>query len=132
MEGFCAKANGTGAIGEVLSTPLLGAPLLGATETFISIGAFTTKKEAENLLSYVKSKFARAMLGVLKVTQDNTRDKWLKVPMQDFTDNSDIDWSKPVPEIDRQLYKKYGLDETEISFIEQNVREMDCCDDTSD
>ena len=72
------------------------------------------------------------MLGVLKVTQDNTRDKWLKVPMQDFTDSSDIDWSKPVPEIDRQLYKKYGLDETEISFIEQNVREMDCCDDTSD
>lgn len=129
---FVPKANGTGAIGEVLSTPLLGAPLLGATETFVSIGAFATKKEAENLLSYVKSKFARAMLGVLKVTQDNTRDKWLKVPMQDFTDSSDIAWSKPVPEIDRQLYKKYGLDETEISFIEQNVREMDCCDDTSD
>lgn len=52
--------------------------------------------------------------------------------MQDFTDSSDIAWSKPVPEIDRQLYKKYGLDETEISFIEQNAREMDCCDDTSD
>lgn len=129
---FVPKANGTGAIGEVLSTPLLGAPLLGATETFISIGACTTKKEAENLLSYVKSKFARVMLGILKVTQDNTKDKWLKVPMQDFTANSDIDWTRSIPEIDRQLYKKYGLDETEINFIEQNVREMDCRDDAAD
>ena len=45
------------------------------------------------------------------------------VPMQNFTDNSDIDWSKSISEIDQQLYRKYGLSE-EINFIETNVKEM--------
>ena len=45
-------------------------------------------------------------------------------PLQDFTSASDIDWTKTVPEIDRQLYKKYGLNETEIAFIESHVKEM--------
>lgn len=118
------KSNGSGAIGEVLSTPLIGDPLIGFTETFISIGSFYNKPEAQNCLKYIKSKFARTMLGVLKVTQDNPRDKWKYVPLQDFTSASDIDWTKMVREIDRQLYKKYGLDDTEIEFIESHVKEM--------
>lgn len=119
------KTNGSGAIGEVLSTPLIGEPLIGFTETFISIGAFDNELEAQNCLKYVKSKFARTMLGILKVTQDNPRDKWVKVPLQDFTPASDIDWTKTVREIDRQLYKKYGLNDTEIDFIESHVKEME-------
>ncbi|MBP4133474.1 Eco57I restriction-modification methylase domain-containing protein [Gallibacterium anatis] len=124
------KANGSGAIGEVLSTPLIGTPLIGTpligfTETFISIGAFDDEREAQNALKYVKSKFARTMLGVLKITQDNTKEKWAKVPLQDFTDQSDIDWNKSIPEIDQQLYKKYGLDENEIAFIEEKVKAME-------
>lgn len=65
------------------------------------------------------------MLGILKVTQDNRSGKWKCVPLQDFTPNSDIDWTKSVAEIDRQLYRKYGLDEKEIAFIESKVREME-------
>ena len=64
------------------------------------------------------------MLGVLKITQDNTRPTWKLVPLQDFTSSSDIDWSKPIPDIDRQLYAKYSLDEAEIEFIETHVKEM--------
>ena len=124
------KGNGSGAIGEVLSTPLVGEPLVGEplvgfTETFISIGAFDNETEAQNCLKYVKSKFARTMLGVLKVTQDNPREKWAKVPLQDFTPQSDIDWTKSVAEIDGQLYAKYGLDESEIAFIEEKVAAME-------
>ena len=52
-------------------------------------------------------KFTRALLYILKVTQDNKKSVWQHVPMQDFTPNSDIDWSKSVTEIDKQLYKKY-------------------------
>ncbi|HEL1644766.1 Eco57I restriction-modification methylase domain-containing protein [Streptococcus suis] len=122
---FIPKSNGSGALGEVPSTPLIGAPLIGATETFLSLGNFSTQLEAENCLKYIKTKFARAMLGVLKITQDNTRDKWAKVPLQDFTSISDIDWSQSVAEIDAQLYKKYGLSQEEIDFIESKVREMD-------
>jgi hypothetical protein len=65
------------------------------------------------------------MLGILKVTQDNPRDKWAKVPLQDFTPQSDIDWTKTIPEIDQQLYAKYGLDEKEIAFIEEKVKAME-------
>ena len=46
------------------------------------------------------------------------------VPLQDFTSASDIDWTKSIPEIDQQLYKKYGLDAKEIEFIETHAKEM--------
>ena len=104
---------------------MIGEPLIGYTETFIGIGAFDTRFEAEAALKYMKTKFARAMLGILKVTQHNRKGKWKYVPLQDFTPNSDIDWTKSVAEIDRQLYAKYGLDEKEIAFIESKVREME-------
>lgn len=116
--------NGSGAIGEVVSTPLIGAPFIGFTQAFISVGDFLTQVEADSALKYIKSKFCRVMLGVLKVTQNGKRDVWKYVPLQDFTENSDIDWSKSIHEIDLQLYKKYNLDDTEIEFIEKNVKEM--------
>ena len=119
------KANGTGAIGEVLSTPLIGEPLIGYTETFIAIGSFFSKAEAMACLKYIKSKFARTLLGILKVTQDNTKETWRKVPLQDFTSQSDIDWSQSVADIDRQLYAKYKLSQEEIDFIDEKVRAMD-------
>ena len=103
---------------------MVGEPMVGYTGSFIGIGAFETQVEAENCMKYIKTKFARAMLGTLKVTQDNPRETWLNVPLQDFTASSDIDWSKSIPEIDKQLYKKYGLSAEEISFIESKVREM--------
>lgn len=118
-------SNGSGAIGEVLSTPLVGEPLVGYTQTFISFGAFETREEAENLMKYIKSKFARTMLGTLKTTQSNKKDTWRYVPLQNFTPRSDIDWSKSIAEIDQQLYKKYGLNEKEIAFIETKVRAME-------
>lgn len=122
---FVPEANGSGALGEVLSTPLIGEPLIGHTDTFLTIGNVTTEFEVNALLKYIKSKFARALLGVLKITQHNSRSTWAKVPLQDFTSSSDIDWSQSVAEIDAQLYKKYGLSQKEIDFIESKVREMD-------
>ena len=119
------KSNGTGALGETLSTPLIGSPLMGYTQSFIGIGAFNNINEAEACLKYIKSKFARVMLGVLKATQDNNRDVWRLVPLQDFTSRSDIDWSKSVAEIDQQLYAKYGLDESEIAFSESKIKPME-------
>lgn len=119
------KSNGTGAIGEVLSTPLIGEPLIGHTLTFLSIGMFSTISEAEALLKYVKTKFARTMLGILKVTQDNPQSTWKYVPLQDFTSSSDIDWSQSIDDIDQQLYRKYGLNDEEIAFIEEKVQRME-------
>lgn len=119
------KANGSGAIGEVLSTPLIGEPLIGYTQSFLGVGSFSTEAEALSCMKYVKSKFVRALLGILKITQDNPPEKWKFVPLQDFTSNSDIDWSQSIADIDKQLYAKYGLDDKEIEFVESHVKEMD-------
>ena len=64
------------------------------------------------------------MLGVLKITQDNPAKVWKYVPLQDFSSTSDIDWSKPISDIDRQLYAKYKLDAHEIDFIEARIKPM--------
>ena len=119
------NANGSGAIGEVLSTPIISTPMIGFTETYISVGEFGNKTEAEACLKYVKTKFARTMLGVLKITQHNSAPVWRKVPLQDFTSKSDINWSGTIEEIDRQLYKKYKLTKAEIKFIETHVKAME-------
>ena len=118
------RVNGTGVLGEVLSPPVVSKPNEGYTQTFIGIGAYDTEQEALNTLKYVKSKFLRTMLSTLKITQDNSIETWRMIPLQDFTPSSDIDWTKSIPEIDRQLYAKYGLDESEIEFIETHVKEM--------
>lgn len=124
-----SKANGaSGTLGaeaaRMISRPAVIGKGVGYTQTFIAIGNFETEREARNLEKYVLSKFARAMLGILKITQDCPGPKWAYVPLQDFTPSSDIDWSKSIAEIDEQLFDKYGLDEQERNFIRTKVKEM--------
>lgn len=126
---FLPKANGaSGMLGEnaarLISRPEIGEKSDIATDTFLCVGSFEKREDAEALLKYMLGKFSRVLLGILKVTQDNTPEKWTYVPLQDFTSSSDIDWTVPINEIDQQLYKKYGLNEKEISFIESHVKEM--------
>ncbi len=124
-----SKANGaSGTLGEeaarMISRPAIIGKGVGYTQTFIAIGKFEIETEAKNAEKYILSKFARAMLGILKITQDCPGPKWAYVPLQDFTSNSDIDWSKSIAEIDEQLFDKYGLDEKERNFIRTKVKEM--------
>ena len=120
-----SKASGAGAFGEKLASLAIASKQVGHTQSFVSMGNFNTEAEADALVKYLKTKFARALLGILKVTQDMTPRVWGLVPQQDFTPGSDIDWSQSVADIDRQLYAKYGLDDTEIEFIESHVKEME-------
>ncbi len=126
-----AKADGAaGTIGNPIPARVLGAPSIegpktGTTESFIGIGSFDTETEAVAAMKYIKSKFARAMVSILKVTQEITPEKWKYVPIQDFTHQSDINWDAPISSIDLQLYKKYELSQEEIAFIEKNVKEME-------
>lgn len=121
---FLPESNGAGIFGEILSTPLLAEPLTGCTGSFIQIGSFENGTQADNCMKYIKTKSCRAMLGTLKVTQHNPKNVWKNVPPQDFSSNSDIDWSKSIAEIDKQLYRKYGLNSKEIDFIESHVKPM--------
>lgn len=105
-----------------LGQSLIGEPNVGATQTFITVGTFDTQQEAVNCNKYINTKFCKALLSMRKVTQNNPPDTWENVPLQDFTPNSDIDWAQALPDIDRQLYRKYKLNRKEIAFIEANFK----------
>ena len=128
---FISKGNGgAGTLGDGKPVAILGKPYIGkaqsvCTDSLIPIGAFDTKKEAINLQKYIKTKFVRYMVGILKVSQNVSQNVYQFVPLQDFTDKSDIDWSKSVAEIDQQLYKKYNLDDSEIAFVESMIKPME-------
>ncbi len=119
------ESNGSGALGEVLSTPLIGEPLIGYSQTFVSIGQFQTKEEAEACLKYIKTHFARGFLGIKKITQHNPPSTWQYVPLFDFASSSVIDWSQSVAEIDAQLYALFNFPQEVIDFFETNIRPMD-------
>ena len=117
-------ANGSGKFGESLSDPFVCGPYCAQNTTFLSAGNFYTLFEAQSCLKYVKTKFARCMLGIFKVTQHTTREAWRAVPLQNFTQQSDINWDLSIPDLDAALYQKYNLTQDEIEFIESNVSAM--------
>lgn len=121
---FFAKIYGIGRMGETFPDPAVGEPNMGCSATFLNIGNFATRFEAESAITYTKTKFARVLVSSVKVTPNSTKETWVNVPQQDFSPKSDIDWNRSISEIDRQLYTKYGLSQEEIDFIETNVKPM--------
>jgi hypothetical protein len=104
----------------------VGEPQTICTETYIVIGADLKLNEisAKNVTKYFNTKFARFMHSLPKVSQHGTSKTYSLVPLQKFNSKSDIDWSKSIEEIDKQLYKKYRLTKEEISFIESMIKPM--------
>lgn len=108
-----------------LGKPFYGEPNSCCSQTYLVVGPFDTKLECINVTNYICTQFFRCMIMLKKNAQHNMRNVFTAVPMQDFTDKSDIDWSKPIPEIDAQLYKKYGLSKEETAFIESMIKPME-------
>lgn len=99
----------------VIGKPYIAEPASCCSETYLVMGTYESQEEAENLISYIKTKLFRFLVLLKKNTQNAPRGVYQFVPMQDF--------SKPWT--DEELYKKYGLDEAEIAFIESMVRPME-------
>lgn len=104
---------------------IIAKPNEACTETFLQIGPFNTEKESENCLNFIKSKFYRALLFFNRSSLNISTETFSLIPLQDFTNKSDIDWSKSVAGIDQQLYKKYNLTQEEIDFIEKSIKPME-------
>ena len=118
---FVPKAIGSGETSTDRIKPIIGAPGSVCTETYIVIGPFETKEEAYNVAIYTQTRFFLFMLGLKKITQDATAKVYQFVPMQNFKDNSIINWSKSINEIDSYLFEKYKLSNSEIDFINKTV-----------
>lgn len=99
-------------------TPLIGKPGELCTETFLEIGPFENEIEAKNALKYMETKLFKLLVGINKTTQNASKRVYIFVPIQDFTESSDIDWNNSVSE---QLYEKYNLTQEEQDFIEKLI-----------
>ena len=100
---------------QILNKPFLGEKNTCCTETYLVIGSFSSKNEAENVISYIQTKFFRMLVLLNKPTQHATSKVYKFVPIQDFSES----WT------DEKLYQKYALTEDEIAFIESMIRPMD-------
>lgn len=108
---YVPEAVGTGDTRTDVLKPILGEPGSICTETYVMNGPWKNKEEAENVISYINTKFFHFMLGIKKITQHTTIKVYEFVPMQDFSKS----WC------DEELYKKYSLSDEEIEFIENSV-----------
>jgi hypothetical protein len=128
---FTSKANGgAGLLSDnkevsIIGKSFIAKPMMACTDSLIPIGCFDDKIQAENLCKYMSTKFLRFMVGILKSSQNLYQPVYKFVPIQNFKNESDIDWSKNTHEIDLQLYKKYALTEEEINYIENKIKEME-------
>lgn len=123
---YIPQSNGSGSIWAEQPTRVIGqtgvlAPGECTSQTFFTVGCFETEQEALNVEKYLNTKFVRALVGVLKATPNNPPSRFHYVPLQDFTDRSDIDWGETIQEIDEHLYRKYNLTTDEREFIEQQI-----------
>lgn len=99
----------------ILSTPFVGEPGTISSETYLCIGPFDTRTEAESALSYLTCRLTRLLILLHKPSQDTTRKVYTFVPTQEWTKV----WT------DEDLYAKYDISESEIAFIEKLVRPME-------
>lgn len=123
------EGNGAPILGSGMATTVIGYPIVADpgyifTDTFLSVGQTGNEDEAESIRKYVCTKFVRALVGARKVTQHNPKSTWSCVPLEDFSNSSDINWAGSISDIDKQLFKKYNLSDDEIRFIETNVKEL--------
>ena len=98
-----------------LGKPFYGEPDSCCSQTYLMIGPFNTKEICENVMSYITTKFFRFAIMLKKNAQDNMSYVFECVPLQDFSH----------PWTDEMLYKKYGLEQKEIDFIESMIRPME-------
>lgn len=124
---YIPAAGGTGTDSQILGYPFVGDKNSVCTQTYLAIGYHSdfSKNECINIVKYIKTKIFRYLVSIKKKTQNGPRMVYQFVPTQDFTEKSDIDWSKSIHEIDQQLYAKYNLTQEEINFIETTIKPME-------
>jgi hypothetical protein len=106
----------------IISTPFVGEPGSISSETYLCIGPFRSRNQAESVLSYLSCRLTRLLILLHKPSQDTTRKVYTFVPTQEWTRK----WT------DEDLYAKYGISASEIAFIEKVVRPMDLTSEDAD
>lgn len=119
-----AYGAGEGFPHQIINKPFIPVKNSVCTETYLVISPFESEEEVNNALKYMYTKFFRSLVLVAKNSQHATSKTYRFVPVQNFTNNSDIDWSKSINEIDEQLFDKYGLSIEEREYIKSSIKDM--------
>lgn len=109
------KAWGTGDTTKDWLKPFIVEKNTCCTETYLVVGPFDSLEIAENVVSYMGTKFFHFMVAIMKLTQKAMQGVYCNVPIQDFSHR----WT------DEDLYEKYGLDLFEREYIESLIKPMD-------
>ena len=128
---FISKGNGASGTLDynkpnyIIGRAYVGGPGSVCTDSLIPIGCFDTEEEALNLQKYMKTKFLRYLVGVMKTSRNIYQVVYELVPVQEFTNNSDINWNTSIEELDIQLFDKYDFTQEERKLIELLIKKMD-------
>lgn len=109
----------------VIGKPYIGMPNSCCTDSLIPIGKFDTLEEAINLQMYLKTRFVRYMISILKVSQNVYQNVYQFVPLQDFTNKSDLNYKESIDNLDEQLFNKYNISSLEIEHINEHVSKVE-------
>lgn len=112
---FIPKAWGIGDPSTDYLRPIVAEKRSCCTETYLVVGPFDSAELTNHIVSYMQTKFFHLMVSLIKISQNSMKKVYSFVPLQDFSE----------PWTDEKLYKKYGLTEEEIAFIESMIRPME-------
>ena len=121
---FVTGAGGSGNDPKVMGDPEYAPKNSVCSQSYL-YSAFNTEEEAKYFIKYIKTRFFRVLVSAMKITQSAPSKVYKFVPLEKLNSSSDIDWSKSIPEINKQLYKKYGFTKEEIGFIESMIKPME-------
>lgn len=111
--------------GKVLGTVAVLEPGDVCTFSYFIAGLFKDMEQALNLSIYLQTKFTRFLVFITTASINTSKKNYALVPLQNFSSQSDIDWTQSISDIDKQLYKKYNLSEAEIAYIEKTIKPME-------
>lgn len=120
---FIGKAWGNfsaGYLGGAYADIIIASPSEICTENFLESGIFNDFNTAQKHAKYLMTKFTRALLFATKTSQDNSREKWKYVPVQDYSEEW---WNGTVEEIDSKLFNKYNVPQDVIDYVNKNIQE---------
>lgn len=124
---FIPRANNIGTeLNDDNQNVFVGLPKEVCSETYILAGTqmSLTKETATFLAKYMKTKFARFLHRLIKVSQDASKQTYRFVPVPDLSKDSPINWNLSLNEIDEQLFNFYGLNEEEKQHIRDSIKDM--------
>lgn len=117
---FIPGAGGSGNDSLILGKPVYAPKNSVCSQSYL-FASFDSEEEAKNFITYIKTKFFRALVKARKISQSAPRRTYRFVPMQDFTSSSDINWKDSIANIDKKLYEKYSLTDEDVAYIEKKI-----------